>query len=390
MTSLPFNFRNIPLKGTSLILFSLLFITNRQLKAQNSKTDFHPPKFTSLYATSPGQSLYEAYHGRLTMISEQPYFYWIDTLGSLTLRLQNLKTKKERTLSLEAIRNMIRTLPSISFYDESRFYIIGQDNRSVLLFNFDKNKIEATYKMYSALDKGEILYTRPDSKISYLGDYLVVPTIFSRSDYKSRQTRKEIFAKSPVVVYDLKKRKPFKPGPSNFWPTNYKGPEVIPDFLPHIAHNTKDEVFMAFKYSDTLVVYNLKEDKIVKHPLRLGTEFPRGGPKLSSLAEDRKYSIEQAQIGNYRYCPKTRKHLIALKPPASFISDGRINSYYTIDWDLLCYSDDFQIERKYRLNPREDAEWYQMEVVDGELILPTNSKSSQGGEVRNLKGYFLK
>ncbi|QNR23458.1 hypothetical protein [Croceimicrobium hydrocarbonivorans] len=369
----------------------LIFFSTNLTLAQNCLQGSVDPEFTSFYSSSPGQSLYQAYNAGLVSINEDPFFYWIDTTKSLiSLRLQNLQNQEEAFYSLKTLEGSVKTLPSISFLDEHRFYIIGPDNRSVLLFNFKKNEVEANYPLNRALEDGEILYTRPDSKINRVGDYLVIPTIYSKSDYSIQSTRQRIFSDSPFVLFDLKNKKALKPNSGNFWPSSYKNEFQMPDYLPHISHNSIDEVYLVFRFSDTLVSYNLINEALSYQSLNIGQEFPKTGLENAEMSEERKFFIEQAQISNYLYCPEKKKHLIAFKPKAPFISNDRINTYYSIDWNLFIYSEDFKLETAYCLNPKKDAEWYQLGIFNGQVLLPAHSTTSDDGrESRSFKGFHL-
>jgi len=173
-----------------------------------------------------------------------------------------------------------------------------------------------------------------------------------------------------------------------FWPSDYKGEYLLPDYLPHIAHNSEDKIFLAFRYSDTAVSYDLLTDELAYHSLGITTEFPQKGLKEADLADERKFAVVQPQIVNYMFYEG--RHIIAFKPQSEFVTNNRINSYYTINWNLLIFSRDFKLLNTYCLNPKEDAEWYQMGVFKDQVLLPGNSiRRDDGKESRSFKSFTL-
>ncbi len=153
-----------------IILCLLLFLWSNSLNGQNCLYEAKAPELKDSLRTSFGQSLFQSYNGGLTTINEQPYFYWIDTINlAMTLRLQNLESSEEFFYSLKPLIKSVETLPSITFVNERQFYIIGADNRSLVLYNYQKGEVEAKYSLKAALEKNEILYTRPDAKVSIVG-----------------------------------------------------------------------------------------------------------------------------------------------------------------------------------------------------------------------------
>jgi hypothetical protein len=370
---------------------ALIFIVlSNTVSAQKCPDDFISPSFNLEKQTPLGQSLKVAYTGNLVTVGQQVFYYSIDT-PSFSLRRVNLATGFEKQFSISALRYSVQGLMGISFLDSSHILVINANERKVLVYSLEDETVTRVLDFNKVLKPKERLYVHPAARLQKVGKYLVVPTVFIRFDYELRSVREQLYKNAPFILYDLEKNQALRPAEGQYWPMKYRQENCFPDFLPSISHNAENKIYLTFKYSDTLVSYNLDQKKIQRQALNLGANFPLSGMAEEGIASDRKFRIEQAQIGNYLYLPAKGKHIIVLKPVAPFIENERINSWWTINWHLLILNKNLEIEEKYCLNPQKDAEWHQMGFTASHVWLPASTiKAAMQQERRVFKALEIK
>ena len=227
----------------------------------------------------------------------------------------------------------------------------------MLIYDLDKGKIRERISFKNHLESLQLLYIHPSQPIQHIGDYLVIPTVFGMVSYVDQKIREKAYQHPPFLLYNLKTRSIEKAAPGKYWPVKYLGENLFNDFTPKISGDSQT-IYLAYKFSDTIIAYNLASQQLNYHRIELPQSLPAESmPKGGNSGEQRRFKIEKAYLHNYLYYPQLKQHLVFFKPEAPFISNDQINRLGSIHWYLLVYDAEFKLKKQFCINMNE-AEWY--------------------------------
>lgn len=383
MTIMLFNSSSIRIH---IVLGILLLLHTGVIAQPKAKEPSTPTFFVEEFKTQASISLSQAYSGGLAVINTKTYYYTVDTLA-FEIRVTDLENGSVNSYSIAPLKHLTLGLSSVSFLEADFISVISNNETEVYLYDLKKECIEKKFSLRSALKPMELLYVHPNLKIQKVDDYLIVPTVFGILDYAEKQTREKVFKNPPFILYNIKSMEAVSIPNGLYWPHKYSLKRNFKNYTPMISHDGKEKIFLSYKYSDSIVCYNFKSQKVYKQKINLPVNFPEKGINESTdIPEFRKFKVEEAFITNYKFHPLQKEHIFFIKPASKFKENGYIKSLYSIPWKIVVLDDQFNKKYEYDLQPNE-AEWYQLGFTKTSVLLPSFILKKEGGtEIRTFKG----
>ena len=283
------------------------------------------------------------------------------------LHLVNIETNEAQHYSLKPIEEHSYGFLSLNFIDENTVVCIASNEKSLIIYNLKRQEVVKTISFSPLLKPLEYLYVSPVQRIEIVGTKLIIPTIFGSVSYTDQAVRQRVLKHAPFVIYDLKSEVISEPKHAN--PIKYQGQTYYDDYVPRFSSNGNNELYLSFKYSDSLGIYNLDTETLTKVHIPLPADMPQQGLQPDATPqEERKFRITEACIYNYIYNPTAKRHVILFKPTVPYIVNDRITKYEDIDWWLLSYDDSFTLQDKQFMN-MDLVEWHILENKDAEIML---------------------
>jgi hypothetical protein len=285
------------------------------------------------------------------------------------LHVINIETNTKKQYSLEPIQAHRYGFLSLTFMDETTVACIDKDEKSVIIFDLEHQEVLETISFSSLLKPLEYLYVSPVQRIEVIGSRLIIPTIFGAVSYNDQEVRKRVLEHPPFVIYDFEQKKISSPRKINYWPSKYQEPNYYDDYVPKFTSNGHNELYLSFKYSDSVGVYNLDNKSFTKVYIALPSEIAQQGLAPTATRKDeRKFRITEARIYNYIYNANAKQHIILFKPSVPYIINDRIVRYEEIDWWLLVYNDEFELIHKEFMD-MDSTEWHILENKGTSIML---------------------